>query len=82
MHKESFDLLNKATNSKLTFKEVEGGLGNVCMAIDEIKRDMEIVGYIKGLRKGGASLEEAIKEAANEFGETEKYVKEVYEEAA
>lgn len=51
VHRESFDLMNTATNSKLKFKEAEGGLGDVCMAIDEMKTDERIVGYIEGVRK-------------------------------
>ena len=82
VHKESFDLLNTATNSKLKFKEVEGGLGDVCMAIDEYGKDMKIVGYIERQQEEGISLEDAIKNAAIKYGKAEEYVKEVYEEAA
>ena len=80
LHKESFDLLNTATNSKLKLFLDEGGRADMCVAIDEMRQDMEIVGYIKGLRRRGSSLEEAIKDAALMYGKTEEYVKEVYEE--
>ena len=80
LHKESFDLLNAATNSKLKLFLDEGGRADMCVAIDEMRQDMEIVGYIKGLRRRGSSLEEAIKDAALMYGKTEEYVKEVYEE--
>ena len=52
----------------------------MCVAIDEYGKDMEIVGFIKGRRVDGISLEEAIKDAALMYGKTEEYVKEVYEE--
>ncbi len=80
LHKESFDLLNTATNSKLKLFLDEGGRADMCVAIDEMRQDMEIVGYIKGRRVDGISLEEAIKDAALMYGKTEEYVKEVYEE--
>ena len=80
LHKESFDLLNTATNSKLKLFLDEGGRADMCVAIDEMRQDMEIVGYIKGRRDDGISLEEAIKDAALMYGKTEEYVKEVYEE--
>ena len=82
VHKESFNLLNTATNSKLKFKEVEGGLGDVCMAIDEMRNDMRIVGYIERLQEEGVPLEKAIEDAAVKYGKTVAYVKEVYDEAA
>ena len=80
LHKESFDLLNTATNSKLKLFLDEGGRADMCVAIDEMRQDMEIVGFIKGRRVDGISLEEAIKDAALMYGKTEEYVKEVYEE--
>ena len=61
-------------------RRVIGGRADMCVAIDEMRQDMEIVGYIKGRRVDGISLEEAIKDAALMYGKTEEYVKEVYEE--
>ena len=61
-------------------RRVIGGKADMCVAIDEMRQDMEIVGYIKGRQDDGISLEEAIKKAALKYGKTEEYVKEVYEE--
>ena len=68
-------------NSEMEIMQrVIGGRADMCVAIDEMRQDMEIVGYIKGLRRRGSSLEEAIKDAALMYGKTEEYVKEVYKE--
>ena len=82
IHPQSFDLLNAATHSKLKLYLDEGGKADVCRAIDEFGNDMKIVGYIERQQEEGISLEEAIRNAAIKYGKTEKYVKEVYEEAA
>ncbi len=52
------------------------------MAIDEMRMDERILGYIEGLQEKGITLEEAIKDAARKYGKTEEYVREVYDEAA
>lgn len=51
------------------------------MAIDEMRTGERIVDYIEGLRKKGASLDEAIRDAAIEYGKPEEYVREVFEES-
>ena len=52
------------------------------MAIEEMRNDAKIVGYIESKQEEVMSLEEAIKNAALKYGKTEEYVREVYEEAA
>ena len=83
IHKESFDLINQATNSRLKPILDEGGNVNMCMAIDEMKKDSEIVGVVKFLmNEMHLSLDEAIGKAAQSFAKTKEYVEQLVKEAA
>ena len=80
IHKDSLDLLNATTHSKLKFKEKEGRLSDMCIAMDEYGNDMMILGYIKRMQDEGSPLEKAIETASAIFGKSVEYVKEVYDE--
>ena len=52
----------------------------MCVAIDEMRIDAKIIGYIESQQETGISLEEAMNKAARYYGKTVEYVREVYDE--
>lgn len=70
MERQAADVINAITGSKLKYPEGKGDV-NMCLAIQQMREESELVGQIKGAvlmcKNLGVSLAETIKQIAETF---------------